>query len=269
MNILFYGNCQTQVAMNALIARNPRISCEYAGNSRRVTKYDPDRTNGLMDWCDHIITQPIMNLENADHHEVLRARFAGRITFMPYLWVDGLYSLCGAPGAKLAQAKSGRAGIIGEGIIAEEIDRVGLAQTMANFRAGEIDFQHQQRLDDSLDELARREQSADVRVAPMIREQYRDQVLMLTHNHPHPVLVNEIARQIADRLDLTFTPITPDEYLRYTTITLPEFGKVLSPYTVDDLGLNRPYDLQWLKTGRELITDIARAVGAYPAKGAR
>ena len=103
MKILFYGNCQTQVAMYALIARNPGITCEYAGNSQRVTKYDPDRTNGLMDWCDHIVTQPIMNLENADHHEVLRERFKGCITFMPYLWVDGLYSLCGAPGAKLAQ----------------------------------------------------------------------------------------------------------------------------------------------------------------------
>ena len=148
----------------------------------------------------------------------------------------------------------GRAGIIGEDIIAAEIERTGLAHTIANFRSGALEFHHQRRFDDSLAELARREESADVRVAPLIRD--RDEVLMLTHSHPHPVLVNEIARQIADRLDLSFALIERDEYLRYSTITLPEFGKVLSPYTVSDLGLNLPYDLHWLKIGRDLIIDI-------------
>ena len=83
MKILFYGNCQTQVAMAALAADNPDLLLEHAGNSNRVAKYDPERTAQLIDWCDHIITQPVMNTLNPDHHTVVRARFAGKITFMP------------------------------------------------------------------------------------------------------------------------------------------------------------------------------------------
>ncbi|MES2665303.1 MAG: WcbI family polysaccharide biosynthesis putative acetyltransferase [Pseudomonadota bacterium] len=264
MKILFYGNCQTEAAMNALAARNPKIKCEYAGNSRRVIKYNPERTTELMEWCDHIVTQPVMNLENPDHHDVLRARFAGRITFMPYLWLDGLYSLCGAPGARVLKGTSGakgHSGVIGEEIVIAHIKSNGLAQTVADFRSGALDFGHRKRFDDSLAELERREESADIKVAAQIRNGYRDRVVMLTHNHPHPLIVNDIAQQIADRLNLSFKPILPDEYLRYSTITLPEFGKVLSPYTISDLGLKIPYDLQWLKIGRGFIADIASSMG--------
>lgn len=151
----------------------------------------------------------------------------------------------------------------------EQIESVGLTRTLANFRSGELQFGHQRRFDESLAELERREQSADVRVSALIREGYRDRVLMLTHNHPHPVLVNEIAQQIADRLDLAYSPIGPDEHLRYSTITLPETRKLFSPYGVAELGLKIPYDLHWLKIGRELISDISEAIGVGRAKKRR
>lgn len=247
--------------MAALAARNPDAETEYAGNSRRVVKYDPDRTEKLMDWCDHIITQPVMNLENADHHEVLRSRFAGKITFMPYIWVDGLYSLCAAPGTRAKVAMNGKAGIVGEDIIASHLRAHGFASTWADFRSGNIDFDHKGRLERSLDELARREEFADVQVSPMIRDLYRDMPVMLTHNHPHPMIVNEIAAKLAARLELKWSPITRDDPLRFAAITLPEAGKVLSPYGASELGLKYDYDLQWMKAGRDLIGEIADAIG--------
>ena len=50
MKILFYGNCQTQVVMQAVANSNPDVETDYAGNSRRVAKFDPDRTERLFDW---------------------------------------------------------------------------------------------------------------------------------------------------------------------------------------------------------------------------
>ena len=255
MKILFYGNCQTQVTMACLALSNPDVAFEYAGNSNRVALFDPERTLRLMDWCDHIVTQPVMNLSNPDHHDGLRARFAGKITFMPYIWIDGLFSMCLIPEIQPGSAKG--AGFVGETHVTDHLQSVGFAQTLVDFQSGSIDFHHARRFETSMTELARREGFADVAVTPFVRHHYRDQQVMLTHNHPHPVLVNEIARQIAARLALNHRPVTPDDPAAYAAITLSEFGKILSPHGVRDLGLRLPYDLQWLRQGQKFIAQIA------------
>jgi hypothetical protein len=218
-----------------------------------------------MAWCDHIVTQPIMNEENADFQVHLRERFSGKITFMPYIWVDGLYSLC----SKGPERNEGLAAIIGEEIVRESIQSQGLGRTMKNFETGALGMKHRHRFERCLAELERREAFCDVTVSGFLREHYRDQPLMITHNHPHPVLVNEIARQISERLGLAHKDIGPGAPRPYAAITLPEFGKVLSPYGVEELGLKYPYDIQWLRSGKNLIRQIARATGALDDNGAR
>jgi hypothetical protein len=68
MKLLHYGNCQTEVVMRALAIHNPEVQFQYAGNSVKVAQFDPERTERLFDWCDHVVTQPVMNTANADHH---------------------------------------------------------------------------------------------------------------------------------------------------------------------------------------------------------
>ncbi len=266
MKILFYGNCQTQVAMSAVALSNPTVQVDYAGNSRRVAKFDPERTERLFDWCDHIVTQPVMNTDNPDDHEVLRGRFGDKVIFMPYVWVDGLFSLVAAPGGK---ERRGDSGFLGDVHVTEHLRRTDLAQTIQDYQDGRLDFQHAERFEASMTELARREAFTDVKVAPFIRDHYRDRTMMLTHNHPHPEVINEIARQIAARLGLSYQPVTMADPLPYEMITLPEFGKILSPYGVRDLGLRYGYDLQWLRVGRDMITQIAEGLDTAAGTEAR
>lgn len=254
VKVLFYGNCQTEVVMAAIAANNPDLQVEYAGNSNRVVHFDPERTARLMARSDHIITQPVMNTENPDHHTVLRARFADKITFMPYIWIDGLFSVCGLPESR-ALARS--ASFVGQTHVSDHLEEVGYQQTLQDFRNGLIDFQHRQRFENSMGELANREAFCDVQIAPFVRDTYRDRVVMLTHNHPHPVVVSEIARQIAARLGLRHAEIHPQDHAAYSAITLPEFGKIFSPFVAADLGLRHDYDLQWQRRGQEIIAQIA------------
>lgn len=253
--------------MACLAHNNPDVAFDYAGNSNRVARYDPERTARLMDWCDHIVTQPVMNPENPDHHDALRTRFAGKITFMPYIWVDGLFSVCRLPETQFRTAEE--AGFVGETHVTDHLQRAGFAQTLLDFRNGDINFQHAGRFARSVTELARRESFADVSVKPFILQHYRDQEVMLTHNHPHPVLVNEIARQIAARLGLVHRPITPDNHAAYSDITLPEFGKVFSPHVVRDLGLRTTPDLQWLRQGQMFIAEIADRMAGLADRASR
>lgn len=266
MKILFYGNCQTEVVMAAMAANNPDLQLEYAGNSNRVLRFDPERTQRLMAWSDHIVTQPVMNTENPDHHPVLRARFADKITFMPYLWIDGLFSLCGLPENR-ALAREGS--FVGQAHVIDHLQKVGYQQTLQDFRNGLVDFQHPQRFDRSITELAAREAFCDVRVTPFLRANYRDRVVMLTHNHPHPVVVNEVTRLIAGRLGLKHVEIGPETPAAYAAITLPEYGKVFSPFVAADLGLRHAYDLQWQRRGQEIIGQIAEGLDGLADRPSR
>lgn len=69
------------------------------------------------------------------------------------------------------------AGFIGQTYVTDHLQRVGFVQTLQDFREGLIDFQHAQRFESTMAELAERETFADVRVAPFVRNRYRDQVV--------------------------------------------------------------------------------------------
>ncbi|MDX5400903.1 MAG: hypothetical protein LPK02_00730, partial [Rhodobacterales bacterium] len=160
--VLFYGNCQAQVTARALGIMNPDITVEYAGNSQRVAEYNQERALRLMDWCDVIITQPIMNKDNPDRHEVLSERFGDRLIFMPYIFFDAFFSLY------FAQYTIGRTktGVVGEASVIAELNRVGYAETVKSYTAGHLDFDHQARLKFNFEETERREALCRIKLAP-------------------------------------------------------------------------------------------------------
>ncbi len=254
--VLFYGNCQAQVTAKALSIMNPDIAVEYAGNSQRVAEYNPERSQRLMDWCDVIVTQPIMNKDNPDRHEVLSERFADRLIFMPYIFFDAFFSLYFAP-YTMGRTKTG---VVGEAPVIQELNRVGYAETVKSFIAGHLDFDHVARLRFNFDETERREALCRIKLAPYIRENYTSFPILLTHNHPLPMVVNELARQVAQELSLQFVPITPDHPQNYADITLGLGWDFLSPFATSDLGLNYPYDLHWVSKGTRMIAKVAEAL---------
>lgn len=256
MNLVFYGNCQVEAASYALQARNPSAACTYAGNSNRVPKFDPARSEKLMNAADAIIAQPVMNMDRKDNHEALRQRFGDRVIFMPYIFVRGLHSLslAGPTHRKLALKN-----LIGGDIVLPHLRRHGFHKTVAFYKAGRIDFQHQARFQDTLTEMRRREDqgNCEIRIADEIEKMRRDSQVMLTHNHPSPDLINIIAGKIAGHLGLDFSDIPPEETSVYTQITLPVFETIVTPSCKADLGLTYPYDLQWFYRGRGLIRTLA------------
>ena len=254
--LLFYGNCQAQVTAKAIALMNPGISVEYAGNSERVSEYDPERSLRLMDWCDVIVSQPIMNKQNPDRHEVLSDRFGDRLIFMPYVYFDAFFSLYFAP----YMVGKLRSGVVGEAPVIAELNRVGYAETVKSFIAGNLDFKHRARLQYNFAETDKREALCRIKLGPYIRENYTRFQMLLTHNHPVPVVMNEFARQVAQELKLQFTPITPDNPQHYHQITLDRGWDFISPFATADLGLDYPYDLHWVAKGTQLIGMVAKAL---------
>lgn len=254
--VLFYGNCQSNATATALSIMNPDIDVRYAGNSQRVVEYDPERSERLMDWCDIIVSQPIMNVGNADHYELLAEKFGDRLIFMPYVYFDAFFSLYYAHHT-IGRTKTG---VVGEQSVIEELQRVGFRETVESFAAGRLDFKHTERLAFNFEETARREKLCQIKLAPYVREKYRSTQVLLTHNHPMPGLIDECARQVAKILSLEYNPITSDNPLNYSRITLGLGWDFITPFAKSELQLDFPYDLHWLTKGRNMIEKVANAL---------
>lgn len=255
MKLLFYGNCQAEAVATSLGFSNPQHQIDYAGNSNRVDKFDPARSKRLMAECDHLVCQPIMNPNNPEGAKQLRERFGDRVSFMPYIFVDGLFSL-----VQSGNIKRFITGIIGESYIIEELKNRRPAEVMERFKNGEIDFEHKARFTENIAEMRRREAHCAYKVADRIEALALNRPLFISHNHPKPELINHVAKQVAARLSLDFTPVTRDDPLKLAAITLPNTQRVISPYTISDLGASHAYDLHWLAEGRKMIWQIAEAL---------
>lgn len=140
------------------------------------------------------------------------------------------------------------------------MNRVGYAETVKSYIAGHLDFDHRARLRFNFEETERREALCQIKMAPYLHENYRKFQILLTHNHPVPMVVNEFARQVAQVLRLHFTPITAAHPQDYHRITLSQSWDFISPFAVSDLGLDYPYDLQWVPKGTQMITKVAEAL---------
>ncbi|MEL6476578.1 MAG: WcbI family polysaccharide biosynthesis putative acetyltransferase [Pseudomonadota bacterium] len=247
MSFLFFGNCQLEMIARALSARNPSAEIIYRGNSSRARNHDPAGADQAMAAADRIVSQPILNANHPEHHTTLRARLGARLLFLPYLWLDGLFSLVEA-----RQPPDRR--IIGAQVIRKALAAQSRDDILARFAAGEIAFDHASRLRRSLAELTRRESFCDIGATDILRAGLRERPLMVTHNHPAAEVTLQLARRLAPKLGLL--PPDPDQS---DGLHLPVATRVLSPQTTRDLGLTFPPDPDWLAQGTALIDRIAKA----------
>ena len=266
MKILALGNCQVETVMTALGFFNPDCEFLYAGNSNRVRNYDPDRLEEQLHWCDAVLTQPVFNPANPFFHEALRPRLPQAAVFMPYVYLDGYYTLnIGNPAA------DGLGGVPQAAILEPLLAEHGAKDVARRFRRDEIDFDQPGRLARSLADLRRREAVCDVQVADWMEERLTTLPrIVLTHRHPHPALIDQIAAQAAQRMGLAYSPITMAHIGRFSAITLPVKEGVISPYAARDLKLEFGYDLDWARQGGLLIQRVASAMerlGEAPRKG--
>lgn len=259
MKLLFFGNCQAEALASLTSLNNPGIEVEYTGSSDRVRRYDPARTAKLFDWCDRLIAQPIHNMDNPDNHVSMTARFGAKLVFIPYVYLDGIYSIC-----RLPPGRNGTPGFVGDAPVRAELERHGLDTTLRRFRNGRLGFNHARRFERTLATLEEREAVAHVRVGDWIRDTYRRWPPMLTHNHPHPEMLNHIGETLAALLGVEFRRVTPEAPENWGMITLPDYGRVLSPQGVADLGLDYPPEPDWEETGTAFIREIA---GVQPPPG--
>ena len=235
--------------------QNPDHEFFYAGNSNRVANFDRAKSDKLMQDADFVVSQTVLNKKNPDYHEAIRERLGPKVSLMPYIFVDGLYSASATRNQKLL------GGVLGDSYIAAELEEREVPEVLARFKDGALDFNHKDRLEKSLKELRRREGVCDYKLYDRVSAECLEERIMITHNHPMPGMLNGLATQIADAHGLKFEPVDASHPERYKAMMLPRGAQILSPFTIADIGAAYPADDDWYEQGTELVCSVAKAMG--------
>lgn len=249
---LVIGNCQSGV-----VARYLRLSgfedVEYLPNTKRVSEdYDPAKVLERLAAAPFAIVQHIRNPENPLCAARLR-KLNPNILITPYFFLDGVFSICSAPQTKRH---------LGLKPVRRLLRAEGVKTTLRRFRSGEIDFENAARLDETLTELKDREDECDVKIADFLRDRVRRRAIQHSHNHPTPVVFDEIARQLSKLLGKPLTRARQIEPERRHGIRLGRTPRVFSPHDVATLGLAYGPDRHWREAGERMIRQLSARLRA-------
>ncbi len=209
----------------------------------------------------------IKNLEEADiaivqlvlsdfifsRENVMAIRGANPTIFVPYVYLKGFRRI-------ERYASKGVQRIDGSDIVLDEVKRVGHREAVLNYMKGQVKGRNLERFTRSLEELRNREsRGADIKIADYISDTFRDRVPCQSINHPAPHVLFEMYNQIADIAGFTKIDAATLPPYEIGRSTLPQGHCALSPYCVEELGLNYGAETHWFATMNRLVRDVVQA----------
>ena len=252
--ITLLGNCQLH-RLQYVMDINGFTEYEYFANYDDPNLgYDVDLALERVVLNGVTLAQPVLNRESPLHYEKLRA-LNGNILFVPYLFVDGVYSLSG----------SGPLGspLYGQERVQQLLVEQGIDAVINRFRNGEIDFGNVERFENSVAELQRREAGyCDLVMSDVILSEIKSHNLLATHNHPSTRLFDVFCSRVFKLLDLPYRPMSQRSHSESVVYAFSRTPRVFSPYDVENLGLRYPPDEQWFVAGHEILTHLAAGLEA-------
>ena len=205
--VVVLGNCQAQMLEGIMAQAVHDIAVKRLPPVFELTEQDRPAIVAAFDKADHIFAQRV----SEDYHlewvrpSQLRERYPHKTLVWPNLYFDGYF-----PDAQyMYRAPYGKI----QGPLDDyHLRRVFEAHKAGRTLASAIDsiVRGDARLDanafeKSFDQLILRERDVDVPISDFIRSEVARRRSFYTPNHPSNVLLMEMARRLADRVDLLFS----------------------------------------------------------------
>ena len=269
MRILIVSNCQGRaigkLLKKILKLKNINFNMEYIKNYSSNEKFLINLNKIVNKNFDVCIYQPlrsdiIINLIK-DLKKVNKNLI--EISF-PYIFCDGLACLAlTANGNKIRK-------VYGEKPIIDLLDKkFSKKEIVDKFFNNQIDFKNCERVNNSIKEIRRREQTTTIKVSDFIEKNYKTKHLFLSNNHPSTVFFEYLIKNILNILKIEYNDLLINKVFRYeiqngelvvtnNNIVDLEVGYyVLSKY---DKGNNKLsyFDREWKKEGFKMIKIIIR-----------
>lgn len=182
----------------------------------------------------------------------------------PYIFSDGLSCLSLAMKGKKVKKVHGEKYIID--LLDKKLSKIVI---MKRFFKNKIDFKNQERFNNSLNEIIRREQTTTIKVSNFIKENYKTKKLFLTHNHPSTIFFEYLIKNILNILKIEYDNLLLNKIFKYKIINgqrvnvennvskLPIDNYVLSIYDKENNNISY-FNKNWKSDGFKLIKIIMK-----------
>lgn len=232
-NIVFYSNCQAHGIKYFLVKALSHRHQHYDGEEKRsehfnfhhIENYSLIKNQGdipvdILATADVFIYQPIdrkhgkystnQNIEqNIMTHLPVTCI---RISF-PYIYHSSLWILIPPAYADAMIGDYGSGEYINSAPIKKlKISGNSLETVLDMYSRGQIDFEYNERFNQSIAVLREKEKHCDVKVAQFIEENIRKQKLFLTQNHPTSCIFIHCVNQILHILGIDFEFCSPCDF---------------------------------------------------------
>lgn len=259
LKVIIFGNCQSRIIARILqkVVDSKKYEIEFLINNSRTQGFQgPEKTYEALSQADILICQPLREDHKLLSINYLRESLSHKCKILTYSYVfnSGIQSLGYAGTSK----RNSYGQIFGSDIIINAISDHGLETVIDLYKEGNIDFSLPERFHLCMDELKRREEKCDIKLADYILQNYQQEQLFISHNHPTKALFKELTRQIIEITDIC--PGFQGHTSNYDDIDdLPDSGSGYSPYDVMIHGYKFGYHSDWLARGLHLINMLYRA----------
>jgi hypothetical protein len=252
MKICMIGNCQIRALHAGIKIAHPDIDVVYCATAPMLGDFNPEFTYDQIESADITIAQRIENKDHEYHFAKFESRGAKPIVFFPYLYFDGLFSLCHMPGVKTRSYGV----ILGSSTIESLLEANPIDSVRRMFLDDEIDFVIVDRLKKSVTEFVSRESACDIRISDFILSRYKEMRVMITHNHPMRFVLLELMRRLGRHIGLSQYKYHENTEV-IEKLKLPGTCAILTPGDRRRLGIAWEDKSDWRTPGLRLINMIA------------
>ncbi|WP_345993136.1 WcbI family polysaccharide biosynthesis putative acetyltransferase [Sulfurimonas sp. HSL-1716] len=250
--IVVFGNCQAgQMAllMSHFLPQNEYEIINLSNNSRTGDMLLGEEILNIIRLADILVYQPLSSKHNELSDENIKKNIKHKsvsLTF-PYIFNSGIYSMSHAP---MAEGNSyGK--IYGEEAIISLIQKQHTKnEILEKYMSGHIDFDLQNRFQESIDILVQKEYETDIKISDFIEQNYKKEKLFITHNHPTNIVFYEIIKKIFTILEI---PFDQSKIKNCRVNDLFETNCPITPYDIESHGYQFVHHNNWLEKGIKLI----------------
>ena len=205
--IVVLGNCQAQMLEGILALAGQDVTVKRLPPVFEIGEQERAEVIAAFEKADHIFAQRV----SQDYHlewvrpDWLRATFPHKVLIWPNIYFDGyfpdIHYIYRAPYGKVQ-------GPLDDYHLRRVFDAHKAGRTVASavdsITKGDLRLD-QNAFEKSLGQLTLREQDVDVKISDFVADEVGQRRAFYTPNHPFNFLLVEMARRLADRVDLLFS----------------------------------------------------------------
>ena len=251
IKILCIGNCLVN-KLCAVLKLPADVDAVFVSNLYNWGNYHADSFERLAEEADFVVS--INAAESLLRHSVddLRSRYGEKLVIVPMIWLEGLTSF-------EMFSLNGKNMFFGADNLIAEAQQTSFEDMSKRFYQGDLQTDQRARFENSIAELKESEETT-IKISDFIASHYQEFPMAAAIAHPTPNVVRELLLRLVRHIDIETHYADVFDTFQMGRLALPLGNRAFTPFDVEALGLNYPFDIDWVLNTKNLMMLLGKQI---------